>query len=58
METRGFCIKDVFFFLLCFPCIINSLVSELKCRIVGLYLCDTALLVENAKNLKRSLQFS
>ena len=56
------------FFLFCFPGIINSLVSELKCRIVDLHLCgdmlvssllfaaDTVLLADKAKDMKRSLQ--
>ena len=47
---------------------ITSLVSELKCRIVGLHLCgdmlvsslmfmaDTDLLAENVKDMKRSSQ--
>ena len=57
METRGFCIKDVFFSLV-LSLYNKQFMSELKCRIVGLHSCDTALLVENAKDLKRSLQFS
>ena len=62
---QGFVLSPLLFSLY-----IDSLVSELKYRIVGLHLCgemlvtsllfvaETGLLAENAKDMKRSLQCS